>query len=59
MRYPPSGGYLIAAPLLVYKALFETAGLGGYAAHRAVAIALVLTCAILFFALARRRVGDF
>ena len=58
MLYPPPGGYLIAVPMLVYKALLETAGLGAYAPHRAVAIALELTCAILFFALARRRVGD-
>jgi hypothetical protein len=56
--YPPPGAYLIAAPLFVYQGLFETAGLGAYAAHRAVAIALVITCAILFFALARRSVGD-
>jgi hypothetical protein len=58
MIFPPPDGYLIAAPLLVYKALFETAGLGAYAPHRAVAIALVLTCALLFYALARRRIGD-
>jgi hypothetical protein len=59
MLYPPTSGYLIAAPMIVYKALFETVGLGDYAAHRAVAIALVLTSAILFYVLARRQVGDF
>jgi len=53
MLYPPPDGYLIAAPLLVYKALFETAGLGAYGAHLAVAITLVLTCALLFYALAQ------
>ena len=58
MLYPPHDGYLIAPPLVVYRALFETAGLGDYGAHRAVAIALVITCALLFFALARGRVGD-
>lgn len=58
MLYPPPDGYLIAAPMLVYRALLETAGLGSYAPHRALAIALALTCAILFFALARRHIGD-
>jgi hypothetical protein len=56
--HPPASGYLIAAPMLVYTALFETFGLGDYAAQRAVAIALVLISAILFYALARRRVGN-
>ena len=59
MLHPPASGYLIAAPMLVYRALFETVGLGDYAAQRAVAIALLLISAILFYALARRRVGDF
>ena len=59
MLHPPTSGYLIAAPMLVYKALFETVGLGDYGAQRAVAIALMLVSAILFYALARRRVGDF
>ena len=59
MLHPPASGYLIAAPMLVYRALFETFGLGDYAAQRAVAIALLLISAILFYALARRRVGDF
>ena len=58
MLHPPPSGYLIAAPMLVYRALFETFGLGDYAAQRAIAIALLLISAILFYALARRRVGD-
>jgi hypothetical protein len=56
--YPPSNGYMIAAPLLVYKLMFETIGLGSYPPYRAVSIALELLCAGLFFLLARRRVGD-
>jgi hypothetical protein len=59
MLYPPSNGYLIAAPLPVYKALFEVFGIGDYAAQRAAAIALLLIGAVLFYVLARRRVGDF
>jgi hypothetical protein len=58
MLYPPTNGYLIAAPLLVYKALFAIFGIGDYAAQRAAATALVLISATLFYALARRRVGD-
>src|SRR5581483_4049744 len=58
MLYPPPDGYLIAAPLAVYKGLFETAGLGAYWVHRLVAVALVLACAVLFWAVARRAVGD-
>jgi hypothetical protein len=56
--YPPSNGYMIAAPLLVYKLMFETIGLGSYPPYRAVSIALEIVCAGLFFLLARRRVGD-
>jgi hypothetical protein len=58
LLYPPPDGYLIAVPLLLYKAMFATIGLDSYAPYRAVAIALELLCAGLFFLLARRRVGD-
>ncbi|MEK6326930.1 MAG: hypothetical protein AABM66_05300 [Actinomycetota bacterium] len=55
---PPPDKYLMPVPLLLYKGLFEVFGIGSYAPYRAVGIALVILCAGLFFALARRRVGD-
>ena len=55
---PPPDKYLMAIPLLLYEALFETVGIGSYVPYRAVGIALVVLCAGLFFLLARRRVGD-
>ncbi len=58
MLFPPSNGYLIAAPLPVYNALFEANGIGDYALQRFAAILLVLTSATLFYLLARRRVGE-
>jgi hypothetical protein len=58
MLYPPPGGYLIAAPLAVYRLMFETLGLTAYLPYRVVGILLALLCAGLFYALARRRVGD-
>lgn len=53
-----SNVYLIAAPLLVYKAMFEIFGIGEYLPYRIVEVALVLACAGLFYALARRLIGD-
>ena len=55
---PPHDKYLMPLPLLLYKGLFEIFGIGSYMPYRAVSIALVILCAGLFFALARRRVGD-
>jgi hypothetical protein len=54
---PPPDKYVIPVPLLLYKGLFESFGIGSYAPYRVVGIALVILCAGLFFALARRRVG--
>jgi hypothetical protein len=58
MLYPPASNYLIAAPLAVYRLMFETFGLTAYFPYRATGILLELLCAGLFYALARRRVGD-
>jgi hypothetical protein len=58
MFQPPPHAYLIAAAMFVYKLLFEAIGLSSYAPYRAVAIALELLCAGLFYLLARRRVGN-
>jgi hypothetical protein len=58
LLHTPPNKYLIAVPLLVYKAMFEIFGLTSYLPYRIVGIALTLACAGLFFLLARRRIGD-
>jgi hypothetical protein len=59
MVHPPSNSYLIALPMVVYKAMFEAVGMASYVPYRLAAVALNLLCAGLFFVLARRRIGDF
>jgi hypothetical protein len=54
---PPMGKYLIPLPLLVYRGLFETLGLGSYLPYELAGIGLVVLCAVLFFLLAKRRIG--
>jgi hypothetical protein len=49
--------YLIALPMVLYKAMFELFGIGSYLPYRLVAISLGLLCVGLFFAIARRRIG--
>jgi hypothetical protein len=58
LLHPPPDKYLIAVPLLVYKALFETFGLDSYRAYRVTGILLVLLCAGLLFFLLRRWLPD-
>jgi hypothetical protein len=55
---PPPGGHLIAVPLLLYEAAFDGFGIDSYAPYRLGHIVLLLLCAALFYALARRRIGD-
>lgn len=55
---PPPGKHLIAIPLLLYKAAFTGFGIGSYVPYRVAHLVLLLLCAGLFYALARRRVGD-
>jgi len=55
---PPPGKHLIAIPLLGYKVAFDTFGIDSYVPYRVAHIVLLLLCAALFYALARRRVGD-
>jgi hypothetical protein len=50
-------GHLSLVPLLVYRALFATAGLNGYLPYRVVGIASHLLVVALLFAYVRRRVG--
>lgn len=53
----PFGGNLELVPLLIYKVVFEAFGPQSVAL-RLVLVALNLTCATLFFVLARRRVDE-
>jgi hypothetical protein len=54
LLHPPPDKYLIAFPLLVYKALFETFGIDSYGPYRVTGILLVLLSAGLLFVLLRR-----
>jgi hypothetical protein len=58
MFNPPPGKHLIAVPLLLYKAAFDSFGISSFVPYRVAHIFLLLLCALLFYALARRRVGD-
>ena len=52
----PHNGHLIAPAHLVYSAVFELVG-PSYTALRVVGVVVLIACALVFFALARRRVG--
>lgn len=54
---PPAGKYLLALPLLLYKAAFSTIGVAHYLPYRLAGLALTVAAAGLFFVLAARRVG--
>jgi hypothetical protein len=54
----PYNGHLSLVPVSIYKALWATVGLASYVPYRVMVTALVLVCATLVFAYARRRVGD-
>ena len=54
----PYNGHLSLVPVLVFKALFATVGLGPYWVYRVVLIGFHLLCVGLVFAYARRRVGN-
>ena len=54
----PLNLYLIALPLALYRGMFEVFGLGVDLPYRLVSTALVLACGVLFYTLARRRIGD-
>jgi hypothetical protein len=57
LLHTPANKYLIAVPLLVYRALFGIFGLDNYFPSRLLAIALVLISGGLFYALVRKHVG--
>lgn len=50
-------GHLSVVPVLIYKLLLQTAGLGDYWVFRTVLVGLHLGCVLLVFLLARTRVG--
>ena len=54
----PHNGHLVVVPVLVYKALWATVGLGHYGPYRFVDLALHLLCVVLLFVFVRRRVGS-
>jgi hypothetical protein len=55
----PDQGNMVFGATLVYKATLTVAGAGDHLALRLVWIGLDLLCSALFFALMRKRVGDF
>lgn len=54
----PPDRYLLPLPLLLYGGLLETFETVSYLPYRLAGIAFLLLCSGLFFAFARRRVGD-
>lgn len=54
----PHGEHIVVAPVLIYKALLATVGMGSALPYRVVSIALFLLSAALLFLYLRRRVGD-
>jgi hypothetical protein len=54
----PQAGNLFVVGILIYKAIFAVFGAESYLPIRVLHIVLASTCAVLFFWLARRRVGD-
>lgn len=54
----PHGEHIVVLPVLIYKALLATVGMGSALPFRGVSIALFLASAALLFVFLRRRVGD-
>ena len=54
----PHGEHIVALPVLIYKALLATAGMGSALPYRVVSVGLFLLSAALLFVYLRRRVGD-
>jgi hypothetical protein len=51
-------GHLSLIPVAIYKLLFATAGIKSSSPYRALVIVAHLTCCVLLFGYARRRVGE-
>jgi hypothetical protein len=54
----PHGEHIVALPVLIYKALLATVGMGSASPYRVVSTVLLLLSAALLFVYLRRRVGD-
>jgi hypothetical protein len=54
----PHGEHIVALPVLIYKGLLATMGMGSALPYRVVSTALFLLSAALLFVFLRRRVGD-
>jgi len=54
----PHGEHIVALPVLIYKALLATVGMGSALPYRVVSVGLFLLSAALLFVFLRRRVGD-
>ncbi|HEY0317543.1 MAG TPA: glycosyltransferase family 87 protein [Solirubrobacterales bacterium] len=54
----PHGEHIVVAPVLIYKALLATLGMGSALPFRVVSTALFLLSAVLLFVCLRRRVGQ-
>ncbi|HVD38456.1 MAG TPA: hypothetical protein VNC15_06460 [Solirubrobacterales bacterium] len=54
----PHGEHIVALPVLIYKALLATVGMGSALPYRVVSVGLFLLSAALLFVYLRRRVGD-
>ncbi len=55
----PHNEHFSLVPLVIYRLLFATVGIGNYAPYRAMVIAGHLGCVVLVYAYAVRRVGSF
>src|SRR5947207_5143984 len=53
----PHNGHLSLFPVVVYKILFAIVGLRHYTPYRVAAIAVHLTCGVMLYTLARRRIS--
>jgi hypothetical protein len=54
----PHGEHISIAPILIYKALLATVGMGSALPFRVVSTSIFLLSAILFFVLIQRRLGE-
>jgi hypothetical protein len=54
---PHGGDHPTVLPVAAYKAMLQVFGLGDYAPYRLMVLAVHLTCAVLLFVYARRRLG--
>lgn len=56
--FAPHGEHIVVLPVIIYKALMATAGIGSALPYRVVSTALFLLSAVLLFVYLRRRLGQ-